>query len=359
MAFNAPDLATLISRVQSDIEGRLAGAYARPRRYLLNILASVQAALASDQHQHLNWLARQVVPDKADDDILVEHCDFWGLRQKQATGAKGLITVIGQDGAILQAGTRWRRPDGVEFSNSETYSITGTTAEVLIAAISGGRDTNTPAGVVFNLIQPINGVQGQATASEALAGGADKETFDALRGRLRQRLRFPPHGGAPHDYERWALEVPGITRAWCLPLHYGEGTVAVVVANDDSVDPRPDATVIQRCEEWIDGHTNPVTGQLEGRPTNAVVSVFAPDLKPLNPAIRLLPDSEALRGTVTAELNALMVRSANPGATLLLTDVQEAIKIAGGMVDYQLASPTDNTPAESHQMHTLGTITWL
>lgn len=359
MAFNAPDLPTLISRVQSDIEARLAGAYARPRRYLLNILASVQAALASDQHQHLNWLARQVVPDQADDDILLEHCDFWGLRQKQAAGGSGLITVTGQEGATLKAGTIWRRPDGIEFSNAEAVTVTGTTAPVTVTATTGGKDTNTPGGVVLNLTQPVTGIQGQATVASGLGGGSDKESFDALRGRLRQRQRFPPHGGAAHDYQRWALEVPGITRAWCLPLHYGEGTVAVVVANDDPIDPSPDESVIQRAMEWIDGHTNPVTGQLEGRPTNAVVSVLAPAMKPLNPRIKLLPDSTALRATVTDELNALMVRSATPGATLLVTDIQEAIKIASGMVDYQLISPTTNITVDKHQMHTLGVIEWL
>ena len=358
MAFNVPDLPSLIARAQGDIESRLIGAYARPRRYLLNILATVQAALASDQHQHLNWLSRQVVPDQADNDILLEHCDFYGMKKKPAGAAKGALTLTGTSGSTLKAGSVWVRPDGVRYITQTVVTLAGDQNQIEVVAERGGIDTNTPAGVLLTLEQPSAGIDGQARVATGLKGGTDEESWEGLRGRLRQRRRYPPHGGAPHDYERWALEVAGVTRAWCLPLYGGEGTVGVLVANDDPADPSPDSVVLNNVKQWIEGHINPVTGQREGRPVGATVMVFAPKLKPLNPAIKLIPDSPQTRSAVQAELQALMVRSARPGGTLLLTDIQEAIKIAAGVDDYQLQSPVDNVSADKDQIHTVGQTQW-
>ena len=57
-----------------------------------------------------------------------------------------------------------------------------------------------------------------------IAGGADEQSDLLLLQRVLARLRQPPHGGADFDYIRWALEVPGVTRAWVYPLELGAGT---------------------------------------------------------------------------------------------------------------------------------------
>ncbi|GAA4651672.1 baseplate J/gp47 family protein [Kistimonas scapharcae] len=356
MAYETPDLKTLIARVQGDVEAGLPGSYARPRRNLLNVLSTAQAGLSRDQHSHLAWVARQVVPDKADEAEFLEHCDFWGLWQKPAVAAGGVVSLNGQAGTQLQKGSQWQRPDGKLFTTTEDYILTGTNDRVTVTATEGGLDGNTPAGATLTLMAPVAGLDGQATVVDGLTGGVAQETIDAMRGRLRQRLRHPPHGGADFDYERWAMEVPGVSRAWCLPRYFGAGTVGVCVATDDPVDPRPDASVIQAVAAWIEGHQNPVTGEWEGRPTGATVSVFAPRLKPLNPAIRLLPDTPAIRLKVENELAALMVRASRPGATLLLTDLAEAVKL--GATDYVLESPTGNTATDPDEMVTVGAVTW-
>jgi uncharacterized phage protein gp47/JayE len=74
-----------------------------------------------------------------------------------------------------------------------------------------------------------------------VADGSDEESTDELRARLLARLQNPPHGGNATDYEAWAKEVSGVTRAWSYPLELGAGTVTVRFVRDDDASPIPDA----------------------------------------------------------------------------------------------------------------------
>jgi uncharacterized phage protein gp47/JayE len=69
-----------------------------------------------------------------------------------------------------------------------------------------------------------------------LVNGSDIESIPDLRARLLERIQNPPSGGAAEDYVAWALEVPGVTRAWVYPKEMGAGTVTVRFVRDN--DPR-------------------------------------------------------------------------------------------------------------------------
>ena len=69
-------------------------------------------------------------------------------------------------------------------------------------------------------------------AAGGLAAGSDAETDESLRARVLRRIQKPPQGGAGYDYVAWALEVPGVTRAWVYPAEMGLGTVTVRFVRD-------------------------------------------------------------------------------------------------------------------------------
>ncbi len=52
-------------------------------------------------------------------------------------------------------------------------------------------------------------------------------------------------GGADPDYVIWAKEIAGITRAWTFRHYKGTGTVGVMVATSNPVNPAP-ATISLR-----------------------------------------------------------------------------------------------------------------
>ena len=61
---------------------------------------------------------------------------------------------------------------------------------------------------------------------------------------------------------------------------------------------------------------------------------------------------------VTAELQDLLRREAEPGATLLISHIRAAISLATGETNYVMTAPAADVTHTTGQMATMGTITW-
>src|SRR5690606_31261962 len=134
------------------------------------------------------------------------------------------------------------RSDGFEYEVEADAEVVDGVATATVLALTAGIDGNTDAGTSVTLVQPVDDVSSAGEVGEAgIAGGVDAETDDDLRARLMQRIQEPPRGGAVNDYERWALEVSGVTRAWVYPGHLGIGTVGVTFVMDNNDPIIPDA----------------------------------------------------------------------------------------------------------------------
>jgi uncharacterized phage protein gp47/JayE len=55
----------------------------------------------------------------------------------------------------------------------------------------------------------------------------------------------------------------------------------------------------------------------------------------------------------------LILRDAQPGATLKISHIREAISIAAGEDDYVLTAPAADVAMATGQMATMGVLTWL
>ncbi|ATG74321.1 hypothetical protein AN401_11775 [Zobellella denitrificans] len=360
MAYAAPKLSELLTRTQADIESRLPRSYARIQEKVLYAIAAAQAGNTKALHEHLAWVARQVVPHLSDEEFLLEHCRFWGLWRKEAQVSEGSAVALADQGGELAEGTPLQRPDGGQFVVAEATLLSpGQPVTVPLLAVEPGVAGNTPAGVVLQLVSPVPGVRSTLTVDAAgLTGGTDIEPLGELVERLLFRVQYPPHGGAKHDYERWAREVPGITRAWCYPLYQGGGTVGLTCVLDGQADILPTQADLDRVGAHIDGHQNPVTNQWQGKPAEAELVLFAPKALPMNPQIGLTPDTPEVRAEVTAALQALVLDT-EPGGQLYLTQIRGAIANARGERNHTLTWPTGDVLAAHDEIITLGTITWL
>ncbi|CEF30148.1 baseplate J/gp47 family protein [Xenorhabdus nematophila] len=149
MPYKAPTLSTLIARNQADIESRLPGTYARTAFRTTNAIAYANAGNAAGLHDHLAWISRQVIPHLADDDKLLEHCEFWGVWRKAATNARGTLTVTVSAETLIPGGTRWQRPDGVVFESIDDVHAVAGDNPVSVTAIETGRTGNTAEGVLL------------------------------------------------------------------------------------------------------------------------------------------------------------------------------------------------------------------
>ncbi|MBG3878709.1 baseplate J/gp47 family protein, partial [Desulfovibrio oxamicus] len=209
---------------------------------------------------------------------------------------------------------------------------------------------NAASGISLTLTSPVSGVQATGTvAAGGIIGGLDAEDDDSLRARVLRRIQEPPQGGKAADYVTWALEVPGVTRAFVYPLHMGGGTVGVAVVNDDAVDgPIPEAELVADVQAYLDTM----------RPVTAEVFAFAPTPLVVNVDLRVTPNTEAVRAAATAELRDLFARESEPGATIYLSHITEAISLAPGEQDHVVLAPAADVVPAAHEMPVLGTITY-
>lgn len=352
MPFNRPTIDDLIKRIQADIESRLPGSDARLRRNVLYALARVHAGGIHGLYGHLDWLARQLMIDTAELEHLNRWASIWGIDRTPASIATGAVVFTGTNGVVIPQDTQVRASDATTYTTDADATIIAGQAIAAVSADVAGDAGNQDAGVTLTLVAPISGVNSQATVdASGLTGGADEESDDRLRTRLLDRLRQPPHGGAAQDYIAWALEAHAdVTDSWVFPLELGLGTVTVrLMTYDATADGIPTQTVVDAVQAYIDAR----------RPVTATVTVVAPVAVPLNFTISSLnPNTQAARDAIEAELKDLLRREAEPGGTILISHIREAISLAADEVDHVLDSPSANVAHTAGQIATMGTVTW-
>ena len=348
MPLDRPTLVQLVALTQADVLAR-ADISDPLRRADAMVYARVLAGLIHGVNGLAQWISKQILPDTAEEEILERWASIW-LQQprKPAARATGTVTFQVQPGAVIDAGVLVQALDGQQYETTAAATGAAPVYTAPVEAVVAGSAGNRTAGQSVSLVSPVTGVQANAVTSE-VSGGANREDIEDLRARVLARIRSTPQGGSKADYEAWALEVPGVTRAWISPGELGAGTVVVRFVRDADVSLIPDAGEVAVVQAYVD----------ELRPVTAAVTVVAPVAAPLNFVFTsLTPDTAPVRAAVTAELEDLLRREASPGGTLLLSRIRAAISSVAAEADYTLTAPAANVVAPTGSLTTMGAITW-
>lgn len=349
MPLSRPTLKDLIERIATDIETRLPGADARLRRSNLTVLSAVEAAVAHGLYGYLQEIAKEAIPDTAVD-WLENWAGVWSVVRLSAVKATGAVTMTGNDGEVVPAGSLVQRSDGSQFAVLADTTLTGGTASVNVESTLAGQLGNTAPSSALLFVTPVPGINATCLVTAGgIVNGTDTESDASLRARLLKRIQRPPQGGSVSDYENWSLEVPGVTRVWVRPLFSGAGTVSIFFVRDNDATYIPDAGEIATLQAYIDAR----------RPVTAAVTVAAPTDTPVAMTIALTPNTAEIQAAVIAELKDVFLREAEPGGTILLSHLREAISIAAGETNHVLTVPSADVTATSSQIRSLGTITWV
>ncbi len=346
MPFARPTLTDLISRIFADFVSRLNLPGALLRRSVVWVMSRVMAGAVHMLYGHLDYIAQESMPDTAVDN-LPRWANIWGITLKQAQFASGTVLFTGTtEGATVIAGSEYKLGDVVYITQADA-TIAGGVASASVKANVAGTSGNAAAGTALTAVFPVGGVSNTATVDTAgITNGSDVEKLDSLRARYLARIRQAPMGGAKVDYIEWALEVPGVTRAWCYPLYLGAGTVAVIFVRDFDTPIIPDANEVQAVQDYID----------ERRPVTSVFTALAPVPDALNFDIAINPNSAAIRSAITAELTDFMEREAEPGGTLYRSRIDEAISGADGEFRHVLNMPAGDVVSAAGHLRVMGTI---
>jgi uncharacterized phage protein gp47/JayE len=345
MPFETPSLPVLVDRTQSDLTSDAL------RRSDAQVLARTLAGTAYGLYGYLDWIAEQILPDRSDEETLERVAQLrLGQPRKPAQPAQGSVGFQAAAGAVLDADVVLQAGDGRSYRITAGVTTVSGVNTTTIAAVDAGTLGNSDAGLSLTLVQPVAGVTNAFTVlAPGLIGGIAQESVEALRARVIRSYRVIPHGGSADDYETWALEVPGVTRAWCRGNYLGPGTVGLFIMRDDDIDPLPNPAQLAEVKAYIE----PL------RPVTAELYVLAPTEKPVLYSIHPVPDTTAVRAAITANLVDLHDREAGLGETLLISHIREATSGAAGETDHSLTLPSDNVTAAANELLTFGGITWL
>lgn len=172
------------------------------------------------------------------------------------------------------------------------------------------------------------------------------ETDAALLARLLDYIRRPPAGGNKYDYVKWALEVPGVSAAWPVPMGQGLGTVDLIIVADATT-----TGSIIPAQSLLDAVTAYIVDIM---PTHVkTLRVLAPVIITQNITMTVI-GTAANKPAITSEITSYLSTMV-PGQTLYLTQLS-SIATSNGADDCTITLPLANVVPTAYQMIQPGVI---
>lgn len=378
--FERPTLEALIQRRRADTRSRIPGADLTLAQGVLPRLPEIIAEGDHAHHAHLDWGSRQAHPLYAEGDWLEAWARTWGVVRTPASRASGTVTLTAEAGSVVPQDAELKRGDGVLYRATTTTAEAGGTIALPVEAVAASKAGNADEGAKLSLTSPVAGVTLQGVvAPPGLTGGADAEpdgrigVAEHLRGRMLRRIRRPPNGGTALDLVDWALEVPGVTRAWTYPRAMGIGTATLRFMMDDTyADGIPQGDFVdgvysgdlKTVHDYLESHADPVTGETVGRVITLEVFVVAPVALPIDVTVEgLTPATPEVEAEAEAEIADAFRRRAEPGkadASVVFSKswIHEAVSIAAGESRHRVTVPADDVVPGVGEIPVLNSVTY-
>ncbi|HTB47020.1 MAG TPA: baseplate J/gp47 family protein [Acetobacteraceae bacterium] len=371
MPFPRPTLTALRASAMQDITASdLPNADGFLRRSVLRVMAWVQAGLAYLHYGYLDWISLQSTPFTS----TAEYLEAWAalaptpVLREGPQKASGPGTWSGVATSDLPAGTLLTRPDLTQYITLADATVGGGgSVTVTVQAVLAGSAGNTDSGTPLTLSVVVPGVSPVGSASGPLTGGTDLELDPPLRSRMLESYAAPPHGGNQADYVTWALEVPGVTRAWASVGTVG-GTVFVYVMLDASEaihggfpQGSNGVATLETRDTAATGDQLTVANYIYPlRPVTPIVYVLAPVPETVNVTIDVWSSlSTTQQGQVATALTEMFLQADSPLGTTSLEQSQfsAALNAIGGLPTFAITVPA-SWPITSAvgSLFTLGTL---
>ena len=270
------------------------------------------------------------------------HAQTNNLFVKEATFSKGTITVSGAAGTVI--------PLGAVFSTESTAAAESIDFATLIEAIipnNGKVDIPiqcTEAGArgnvaVGTIVLKSSDLPSEITAvinAEALSGGTDEESEEALRERIAdvEQTKGLSHVGSPSDYKRWAESVDGVGEALIISSSDNSGTVTIILT---------DANGEPASSELCEAVYNYIMGTKEDQSDrqvniNASLVVKAPKSVTLSISAKVYTDNSVSLSDIKAyfleNINAYLLSASETG-TIRYSEICKLLLNTPGVYDYE------------------------
>ncbi len=318
-----------------------------------NVLVSGVAYKLFAGYQQMRQMLFAAFPDAAAGEFIDKAAAAVGLERKEAASATVEVVFTGADGTVIPAQTVvYASASGLCFRTAADTTIIGGTATATAQAANGGTEYNVEAGGIDTMYVNVAGVTA-VTNLQAAEGGTDKEDDEALWQRYHTKMTLQPTSANPGQYIIWALEVPGVVWAQCIPVWNGAGTVKVIVAGEGRKPVDPD--VLQDCIDYL----------AEKRVIGAEITVVSVAAR----TIDLSADIELVEGYTLEAVSAQFVQLVNElfdsvpfGSTVTVpySKILSCLLRCDGVNDYsalQVDGETDAVEITAEQTCSVGTAT--
>ena len=170
----------------------------------IGVISAEVAGEIDDLHQHIAYQAKQRFTKTADLENLKNIAAEYGMSQRQAVPATGVIQFDGAESVTLETGTRWKHANGQFYVTTADAIVSGGTATVTAEAEATGPAGNLVAGQELTLVSPVSGIASVATVSPSQpADGWQQCRLCRLGDRYSRRgwcLDFATGNGPWHGY---------------------------------------------------------------------------------------------------------------------------------------------------------------
>jgi len=347
MAFEVPTNQEILDRTEGDMESRVPDPKILDPA-LVAITPAVIAGASIELHAYLSDTAKQGNPKTANDENFLLWLQAYGDGLKPAEFAEGNYEFTGVNTTAIPIDELLTHANGKEYKTLAAGVISGGVFQVAIRATEAGADSNVALPDTMTLVSPIIDIDDVGNLITAIDGGANEETIEQAKIRFFAELADPPQGGAETDYNGFALEVAGVTRAFIFGGFAGRGTVGVAILDDNLEPPIPSQTIVDNVQANIDSD--------DKRPRTDFVIVYAPFALPTNFDITLTLDTPERQAAVIAALKDLYAVEAVPASIVRLSKITEVISVATDGTGFVLNSPTTDQLASAGQLQTIGTF---
>lgn len=136
------------------------------------------------------------------------------------------------------------------FNDGKYYTLVQCDGALCLEAVETGTESGT--ALPGTPVVPQNTVGGLASAAlgELIEPGADTESDEDMRQRVREKIAGPAENGNRQHYKTWCEEVVGVGRAGIIPFWDGENTVKGVIYGTDGLPAVNE--VVERVQEYVD-----------------------------------------------------------------------------------------------------------
>ncbi|HIS61456.1 MAG TPA: baseplate J/gp47 family protein [Candidatus Scybalomonas excrementigallinarum] len=243
---------------------------------------------AIEKAELINFIAPRILmimfPQFAWGDWLDLHGDGCGLKRREATKASGYVTLTGENGVEIAAGTVFCTPatdtnSSVEFESTELVVVSEGIAKVPISAVQTGIYSNVAAGSITLALKPITGIY-SIINEFAVTGGTEEEEDDVFRERIMDANanKGTSYIGNVSDYRRWAMEVAGVGSVTIVPTPDGVGGKVKIIVVDANGQPANES-ILKEVYDHIMAPNDPLDRLA---PAGASIEVVAPTTGNIN-----------------------------------------------------------------------------